>query len=235
MGQQKAPEPVFGKVNSTVVAIAAIVGGLELLFLAGEQGWLGGAADIASRRYAIIDYAFWAQNFKAMLAAGNLDSGVLVTLVSYPLIHLSFTHALFSVAFILAVGNSISRILGPAGLLLNFFVPGIAGALVYGFVGDSQFPLAGATPAVFGYVGALGAMIVLSFDRTVSGGNLKFLTIPVFLLAIPTLFNIFLGDTEIWKADIAGFAVGFISTAIIIPGGMATLFRLLQDIRNRDK
>ncbi|MDE0114168.1 MAG: rhomboid family intramembrane serine protease [Albidovulum sp.] len=235
MEPHRTPEPVFGKVNPVVLALAVIVGGLELLFLAGEQGWLGGGADIASRRYAIIDYAFWAENFKAAVASGEFDTGVLVTLVSYPLIHLSFTHALFSVAFILAIGNTISRIFGPTGLLLVFFIPGIAGALVYGMTSDSQFPLTGATPAVFGYVGALGAMLTLSFDRADSGRMTKLLTIPVFLLAVPTLFNIFLGETEIWKADLAGFAAGFISTVVSIPGGTSTLIRLLRAIRNREK
>ena len=235
MDPQRTPEPVFGKMNPAIVALAFVIGGLELLFLAGEQGWLGGSGDIASRRYAIIDYGFWSQNFKAMVLDGKIDSSVLVTFITYPLIHLSFTHALISVAFILAVGNTISRIFGPVRLLLSFFVPGIVGAFVFGIASNSQFPLVGATPAVFGFVGTFGAMVVHSFDRTEPARATRLLAIPVFLLAVPTLFNILLGDTEIWKADLAGFAVGYITATFSLPGGIGSLFRMLREIRKRDK
>ena len=235
MEPQRAPEPVFGKINPVIVSLAFVIGGLELLFLADEQGWIGGSGGIASRRYAIVDYAFWTQEFNAMFSDGKFDSTALVSFVTYPLIHFSFTHAIISTVFVLAIGNLISRVFGAFGLLLVFFAPAAVGALAYGLTSNSSFPLAGATPAVYGFLGAFAAIILDNIDRDRSSHSFKLLSIPVFLLALPTVSNIFLGDAEVWKADIAGFVTGFIATGILKLGGVKSIVRLLRAINKRNK
>ena len=228
------PEPVFGKINPVIVALAFVVGGLELLFLAGELGWLGGSGAIASRRYAIVDYGFWPQEFRAMLSTETFDLGVLVSFVSYLLIHPSFTYSMISVAFILGVGKALSMFFGPILLSLIFFSSGIFGAIVYGLTSYSEFPLAGSSPAVFGYVGSFGAMVLYGYERRKPISR-RLLAIPVFLIGIPTIFNILLIDNDIWKADLAGFATGFIFTGFYLPGGMIRIFRVLLPTRDRDE
>ena len=75
-------------------------------------------------------------------------------LVTYPFVHFNFTHALFVVVILLALGKMVGEVFRWWAVLVVFFGAAIAGALAYTLVPGLQAPLIGGYPAVYGLIGA---------------------------------------------------------------------------------
>lgn len=222
-------EPPFNPLPKAVIAMVAIILGIEVLFTLGARGIIGGADAIGWRLAAIQDWAFADVVWEWMLANGRFPPEHLVRFVTYPLIHINFTHALFVIVFILAMGKMVSEIFGTLAFLTVFFVSAIVGALVYAILLNDPQPLVGGYPGVYGLIGAFSFMLWMDLGA-VGANRMRAFSLVGFLLGIQLLFGLLFGGSNDWVADLAGFFAGFGLSFVVSPGGWA---RVLARLRQR--
>jgi membrane associated rhomboid family serine protease len=205
-----------------VVALAAIVFGVEVMFNLAERGLLGGPAGIGWRSSAIQNYGFFGEVLDWMIQNQRMPLELLVRFVSYPLLHMSFTHALFVCVFILAMGKMVGEALGGVAVWVLFFVPSILGAVAYGLLLDDPYPLVGGYPGVYGLIGGYTYLLWLRLGAMGEKQLMAFRLIGV-LLGIQFVFGLLFGGGNDWVADLVGFGVGFGLSGLFVPGGLARL------------
>lgn len=226
MTQPSGP-PIFHAIPPVVIALAVVIGGIELLFWLGEIGLLPGGADW--RTAAVRNWGFFGELADRMFATGQWRADVLWRYVTYPLIHQSMTHALFAVVFVLAIGNMVANIFRPWAVLAIFFTASALGALVYGSVLDERFPLIGGYPGVYGLIGAYTFLLWVNLTATGGPRHQAFLLIGM-LLGIQLAFSLIFDTRNDWVADVAGFVAGFAMSFVVSPGGAE---RVVARLRRR--
>lgn len=150
-----------------VVGLALLIFGLEVAFTLGERGILSGGA--GWRLDAVQRFAFSGDLFDWMLANGIYRPDMLVRFVSYPLVHVTFTHTLFVLVFLLALGKMAGEIFSWWAVLLIFFGSAAMGALAYGLLLNDPVPLVGGYPAVYGLIGSF--TFLMWVDLAARGAN----------------------------------------------------------------
>lgn len=222
-------EPPFNPLPKPVIALAAVILGIEALFTLASQGYIGGPDAIGWRLNAVRDYAFFDQVFDQMLLLGVYPAEQLVRFVSYSLIHVSFTHALFVIVFVLALGKLVSEAFGSLKMLVTFFVSAILGAVAYGVLLDAEAPLVGGYPGVYGLIGAYTFVLWVNLAAAGENQARAFVLIGVFL-GLQLLWAALFGGPADWVADLSGFVVGFLLSFVMVPGGWQ---RLRDRLRHR--
>jgi len=230
--QIKRPAPpAQGPVNplpAAVIALAVVIVGVEALFNLAGRGIIGGPGGMGIRSAAIRDYAFFGEALQWMVANGRFPPDLLTRFVTYPLLHFSFTHALFVCVFVLAMGKMVGEALGNLAVLVIFFGASIGGALVYGLLLRDPFPLVGGYPGVYGLIGGYTFLMWVQARLLQQSQVMAFRLIGL-LLGIQLLFGLLFGSRNDWLADLAGFAVGFALCFVLVPGG----WRRLRDALRR--
>ncbi len=214
--------PAINPIPPVVAALFLILLGIEAVFQLGARGLAGGPAAIGWRLEAIQTYAFSAQILDWMIETSRWPVEHLVRLVSYPFVHVTFTHALFVGVFLLAMGKMVAEVFGSLAFLLVFFLSGTGGALVYALVLNDPLPLIGGFPPVYGLIGAFTYMLWRSLSH-VGANQARAFTLISFLMGIQLLFGLLFGTDNDWVADLAGFATGFGLSFFVSPGGWARI------------
>lgn len=191
---------------------------VEAMFNLGAHGLIGGPGAVGWRLAAFEDYAFSGQVLDWMIATGRYPPEQLARFVSYGFLHANFTHALFVVVFILALGKMVGEIFSAWAVLAVYFMSGIVGALAYGLLLDDPTPLIGGYPSVYGLIGAFTFLLWVNLAM-VGANQYRAFTLIGFLLGIQLLFGLLFGGGNDWVADIAGFACGFVLSFVVSPGG----------------
>ena len=207
----------FNALPPAVTALAAVVFGVEVMFLLAERGLMGGAQGVGWRLAALTDYGFLPPVLDWMLANNRYPPEQLVRFVSYPLLHVSFTHAMFALVFVLALGKMVAEAFSQTAFLAIFWLSAIVGALVYGLLPLGDFALVGAYPGAFGLIGSY--TFLLWADPARAERRWQAFTLIGVLLGIQLLFKLFFGGGNDWAADLAGFATGFALSVALGPGG----------------
>ena len=217
--------PLPGVVWLLAVPVALI----EVAFELGSRGLIGGPQAVGWRLAAVERFSFLDIVFDWMVANGRYPGDQMLRFLTYPFIHGSFTHMVFVIVFILALGKMVGEVFRPWAVLVVFFGAGIAGALAYGLLLDNPVPLLGGYPAVYGLIGAF--TFLLWVNLAAQGANkLRAFSLIGFLLGVQLLFGLLFGGSQEWVADIAGFGAGFLLSFVVSPGGWA---RALEQIRRR--
>lgn len=222
--------PVLWLLALPLIAAEAAFGLGALGFLSGGTG-TGGAL----RQIWVERLAFSPQLLGEAWARGDLLGVGGYRLLSYPLVHFSLTHAVFVVVFLLALGNMIAQVFRPWSIAVLFVASAVGAALAYAGVaqlvpGWRFEPLVGGYPAVYGL---LGAFTFLLWTRLAAenANRLRAFTLIGMLLAFQLVFGIVFGNAGLsWVAEVAGFAIGFALSFLLVPGGLA---RVRQQIRHR--
>lgn len=209
-----------------VIALFLVIIGIEAVFSLGARGLIGGPEAVGWRLSNIQSYAFSAQIFDWMLTNNQWPVEHLIRFVSYPFIHFSVTHALFAGVILLAMGKMVGEVLGAIPVLIIFFGASIVGAIAYGFV-DTQIPLIGAYPPVYGLIGTFTYMLWLKLGMAGAPQTRAF-TLIGFLLGIQLVFGVIFGSSYDWVADCAGFVTGFLLGLLLVNGGLARLLAKLR-------
>jgi len=222
-------EAPFNPIPRVVIALVAVILGIEMLFSLGARGIIGGPDAIGWRLAAIQDWAFADVVWEWMIENNRFPPAQMARFVTYPLIHVNFTHALFVIVFMLAMGKLVSEVFGSLAFLVVFFGSAVAGALGYGVFLNPEQPLLGGYPGVYGLIGAFTFMMWM--DLTKLGANrMRAFTLIGFLLGIQLLFGLLFGGSLDWFADLIGFGTGFVLSFVVSPGGWT---RLVDRLRRR--
>lgn len=211
-----------------VVALFLVLAGIELTLWLGAQGLVGGPGAVGWRTGAIETYGFSGIAFDWMLDNGTWPAEYLVRFVSYPFLHASFSHGLFAMVILLAMGKIVTEAMGALTFVLIFFLSTIAGAVAFGLLTDDPW-LIGAFPPVYGLIGGFTFLLWLRLGME-GAPQVRAFTLIGLLLGVQLLFGVLFGGGNDWVADIAGFAVGFVVSLLRAPGGMA---RVLDRLRRR--
>lgn len=219
----------FNALPPVVVALAAVIFGLEVMFQAATAGFLGGQGGVGWRLDAIRDYGVFDEVAAYMWQNGIYPAAELLRLVTYPLIHTGFVHAAFVVVFILAIGKMVAEVFSPLAFVALFLVSAVVGALGFVTLLDSPYPLVGGYPGVYGLIGAF--TFILWTRESLRGGNrYRAFGLIGALLAIQLVFGVIQGEFGNVVADLSGFAAGFLMSFLVSPGGWR---RALARLRNR--
>lgn len=221
--------PPLNPLPPVVAALALVIFVVEVILAGGARGILGGPGAIGWRADALQDYAFYGQIFDMMLAHGTWPAEHLMRFVTYPFVHYGFTHALFVLVFLLALGKMVGEVFGPWALIAVFFGSAWVGAIAYAVLLDDPRPLAGGFPAVYGLIGAFTFILWTSLGRA-GAPQYRAFTLIGALLFIQLVFGLLFGATNEWVAEVAGFATGFVLSFVVSPGGWA---RVMDKLRQR--
>ncbi|PWJ16264.1 rhomboid family intramembrane serine protease [Jannaschia seohaensis] len=209
----------FNALPPEVVVIAVVIVGLEVMFQAGEAGFIGGAEAVGWRLTAIRDWSVIDPLFAWMWQNGVWVPREWARLFTYPLLHGSFGHAAFVVVFVLALGNAVAPVYRGWRLWAVFWGAALAGALAFLLLFSVERPLFGGYPAAYGLIGAFTLLTRKGLTR--APPDKAFLLVG-FLLAIQPIFGLVGGQglswVPDWTADLAGFAAGYGIAVLLFPG-----------------
>lgn len=212
-----------------VWALALPIIAMEVVVNLGSRGLVGGAGAVGWRLDAFERFAFSPDLMRAMIEQGQYPWQQMIRLLAYPLVHGTFTHALFAVVILLALGKMVGEVFRAWAVLLVFFGAGVVGALVYTAVPSVTAPLFGAYPPVYGLIGAFTFLLWVNL-AAVGANKYRAFTMIGFLLGIQLVFGLLFGGGPEWIADLTGFATGFLLSFVVSPGGWG---RVVQKMRQR--
>jgi membrane associated rhomboid family serine protease len=222
-------QPPFNKLPAVVVVLFVVMAGVELALTAGEAGLVGGPQAIGWRLGLVRDWGFSGNLFDAMWADGYFPPQHLARLLTYPFIHLSFTHALIAIVLMLALGKMAAEAMGQFAMLALFVLSGIGGALAYAVLLNDPVWLVGAYPAVYGLIG--GYSFLLWRKQVATGGRqMEAFTLIAMLMVLQLIWSLFASVGYGWVAELAGFICGFAVSFLCAPGAWA---RILHRLRQR--
>lgn len=201
---------------------------MEAVVQAGAAGFAG-PGGVGWRLDAVQRLAFSPEYLRRMWEAGQWPADGLMRLASYVLVHTNFTHFLFVLVFLLALGKFVGEVYRWWAVLAVVIGSAVAAAVAYTLVPFTQNALIGGYPAVYGLIGAFTYMLWVNLAKT--GGNpARAFTLIGFLLGTQLLFGLLFGGGTEWIADFAGFATGFLLSFVVSPGGWA---RVVAKVRSR--
>lgn len=225
MSHSDDPSP-FNSMPAPVWALFLMIAGVEGLFSLGEAGLIGGPGAVGWRLTAINDYGFSGAAFNFMVENGRLLPDQMLRFVTYPFVHGSFTSMLFAGVLLLAMGKMTGEVMGGWAVVLLFVLCGIFGALAFGLF-TNQAWMIGAYPSVYGLIGAYTFLMWQKLAAT-GGQQRQAFTLIGFLMGVQLVFGIFFEVGYTWVAELAGFATGFVLSAIVMPGGVARMVSVLR-------
>ena len=203
---------------------------MELVLSLAERGLVGGAQGVGWRLQAVERFGLFPEPVKHQWEIGGAPVEELHRLVSYTLVHGSFTHAIFAVVMLLALGKWVAEVFRWWAVLIVVLGSAAAGAIAYGLlIPDLRAPLIGAYPAVYGLIGAFTFMIFTNLSR-VGANKYRAFSLIGALLFFQFVFGVLFGAGWDWVADVAGFAAGFVVSFVVSPGGFQ---RVLDQLRQR--
>lgn len=218
----------FNSVPSAIVVLALAIFLVELTLSGASRGFLGGAGGVGWRTEALERYAFFPDLLDYMIEIAGFTLADTARFATYSFVHVSFTHAVFVLVFLLALGKMVAETVSPFAAVVVFFGSAAFGALAYAALTNDSRPLIGGFPAVYGLIGAFTFLIWVRLGAAGAPQYRAFSLIGV-LLGIQLLFGLIFGGTNDWIAEVAGFAFGFAITPIAAPDGFKLLLARLRD------
>lgn len=227
--QRDRNAPPLNPLPPVVWVLALPIIAMEIVMALGAQGMVGGPQAVGWRLDAMQRFAFSPELMRQMIAQGIYPPEQIMRIVTYPFVHVNFTHALFVVVILLAIGKMVGEVFRWWAVLVVFFGAAIAGALAYTMVPGLVAPLIGGYPPVYGLIGGFTFLLWVNL-AAVGANRYRAFTLIGFLLGIQLLFGLVFGGGWEWVADLAGFAAGFVLSFIVSPGGWA---RVRDKLRQR--
>ncbi len=202
---------------------------MEVVLGLESAGLIGGAQASGWRQDAVQRFGFSPELMRAMIESGQYPLEAMARLISYPLVHGDFTHTLFVVVILLALGKMVGEIFRWWAVLVVYLGATVAGALAYTAMPWASGALIGGYPADYGLIGAF--TYILWMRKVAAGGNqlAAFQMIGV-LMGFQLLFGVVFGGGWAWVAELAGFAAGFALSFAVSPGGVD---RIIGRLRQR--
>ena len=183
--------------------------------------------NIGLRQALWLQLAFFPEALRAGLEQGYVAPHDWLRMISYPLIHGSFSHVLFVAVITLAMGKFIGEVFRWWAVLAVVLAATAAGALVSALLPFVKLGVFGGYPPVYGLIGAF--TYVLWVGARVTGANpARAFSMIAFLLGAQLVFGLAFGGGTDWVADIAGFVAGFAVSVAVNPAGWAKIVAVLR-------
>jgi len=224
--EQDHNAPPINPLPVSVVLLALAIFGVELVLTAAGAGFVGGPAGTGWRLHALEQYGFYEPLMNWMVENRMIRWEFALRFLTFPFVHGTFTHALFVLVFLLAMGKLVGEVLADWAVLAIFFGASFLGALAYGFVWDTRVMLFGGFPGAYGLVGGFTFILWAGLAGRATG--LQAFTLIAFLMGIQLIFGLFVGGSLDWVADLAGFVAGFAIAFLVSPGGWDAVLRRLR-------
>jgi membrane associated rhomboid family serine protease len=222
--------PPLNPLPWVVWALALPMIAMELVLTLAEAGVVGGPQGIGWRIQAVEKFGLFPELLKYQWETGGHPLPDLYRLVSYVVVHGSFTHALFAIVMCLALGKMVGESFRWWAVLIIFLVSAAIGGAAYGLlVPGITMQLIGAYPGVYGLIGAFTFLIWAGLAR-VGARKYRAFSLIGMLLGVQLLFGVLFGGTWEWVAEVTGFATGFLLSFVVGPGGFR---RVLDQVRQR--
>jgi membrane associated rhomboid family serine protease len=200
---------------------------LEAVLALGRVGIVGGAGAIGWRLDALQRFAYVPQLPRLMWESSYFPPQDVARVFTYVFVHASFSHALFALVLLLALGKMVGDVIGSWSVVAIFVASTLFGALIYTILPGTPVPLYGGYPAVYGLVGAY-SFILWTRLGAANDNRAKAFTLIGFLLGIQLIFGLLFGGSRDWIADIAGFVAGFGLSYLLAPGRFTRIMGLLR-------
>lgn len=211
-------QPPVNPLPPVVAALFLLMAGIELTISLGGWGVIGGDGGVGWRLMALQKYGFSAEIVDWMLRNGVYPVEHLIRFISYGFVNASFTQAVFSCVFLLALGKPVGEVFGGPATLALYLLSGVGGAVVYWLALDAPIPLMGGFPHAYGLIGGFTFLKWLSLG--VHGENqMRAFSLIGVLMAIQLVFGMFSTSNAYWVANGAGFVTGFLLSFLLVPGG----------------
>ena len=202
---------------------------MELVLTLAANGLIGGPHGISWRLQAVERFGLFPELLKYQWETGGYPLEELHRIVSYILVHGSFTHALFAIVMLLALGKMVAEVFRWWGVVIVFLGSAAVGGAAYGLIVPDRGQLIGAFPAVYGLIGAF-TFLIWTRLALVGANRFRAFSLIGALLFVQLVFGLLFGAGWDWVADIAGFAAGFLLSFVVSPGGFR---RVLEMVRQR--
>jgi membrane associated rhomboid family serine protease len=203
---------------------------MEVVLSLGSAGVVGGPQSVGWRLQAVERFGLFPELLQYQWETGGHPLAELHRLVSYVLVHGTFTHALFAVVMLLALGKMVAEVFRWWGVLVVFLGSAMVGGAAYGLlVPGLKTQLIGAFPGVYGLIGAF-TFLIWTRLALVGANRFRAFSLIGSLLFVQLVFGVLFGAGWDWVAEVTGFAAGFLLSFVVSPGGFA---RVVQMIRQR--
>jgi len=222
--------PPFNPLPPAVAILFLLLAGVEAALSLGNAGIIGGPGAIGWRLGLIREYGFSGDIFDWMVANDQWPLEHVKRLVTFPFVHMGFTHALFAAVLLLALGKMVAERMGQITFLLIFFGSGIVGAVLYALLLDDPVWLAGAYPNVYGLIGGYSFVMWRQLAGQGARQYRAFSLIAV-LMGLQLIWSVLFEAGTIWVAELFGFFCGFGLSFILAPGEWAKIRASIQQRR----
>lgn len=220
--QDPSFEPPVNPMPKVVVVTFLAMALVEAVLNLGESGIVGGPQAVGWRLALIRDYGFSDQIADWMVTNNRWPFWEVTRAVTYPFIHLGFTHALFAMVLLLALGKLVAEAMGPVTFALVFILSGIFGAWLYALLLNDPAWLVGAYPSVYGLIGGYSFVMWRKLAGT-GPQQYRAFTLIAFLMGIQLVWGIFFEVGTQWIAELIGFFTGFGLCFVLAPGEWARI------------
>lgn len=221
------PESPFNTLPPLVVALAMLIVGVEVVFQLANSGIIGGPRGVGWRIAAVEQYGFSSVVLDRVLVNNDYSFDMLKRFVTYPFVNGQLTQVAFCAALTLALGKFTAEYYGAIKVGILYVATSIVGAIVFGLLVDTRFPLIGGFTPVYGLIGAYTYALWLRLGNAGESQLMAFRLIG-FLLLIQLIFGLIFGGSSQWIAELAGFASGFALSILLAPGGWNSLLHRMR-------
>jgi len=198
----------------------------EILFALGSAGLMGPQA-IGWRFTMLGQLGFDPVNFRHMLEVQDWSPRLILSVLSYGFVHLSLTHAVMVVVFVLAMGKFVGEVFAGWAVAAVFLGSLLVGALVYAAMPFTQMMLVGGYPGAYGLIGAFTWILWMRLGAGNPNRSRAFSMIGM-LAGLQVVFAALFGAGPDWIAEFSGFGAGFLISFFVAPGGWSHLLRKLR-------
>jgi membrane associated rhomboid family serine protease len=227
-----ANQPPLNPLPPVVWILALAIVGVELMFQAGEAGFIGGPEAVGWRLEHARNFGFFDAVFDWMRQNRSFPLEHVQRFVTFHFVHGSFTHAAFVVVFILALGKFVGELFSPWSVLVVFFGSAIIGVAGYSIILDESNLIIGGYPGVYGLIGAF--TWVLFMDARMAGNSgISAFRLIAFFMALQLIYKILFNTSNEWLAELIAFGSGFALSFLVAPNAGRRLNGYLNQLRNR--
>ena len=220
-------QPIVNPMPPVVIALFLFIAGIEAYFVLGTVGLIGDPSAIGWRLNAIQEYGLSPNVIHWMVDNNIYPIEHVKRLLTFSFVNGSTISAAVAIALLLALGRMVGSIFSAVSLLVVYFGSAVGGSVVFAYAAPQNEWLFGSYVGVYGLIGAYSYINWLVL-RAEHAPQYRAFSLIVMLMGVQLLFGMFFSVGYTWIADLAAFAVGFVLSFLVAPGGIMRILRALR-------